>query len=245
MNNKWSEDEVIIAYSLYCVTPLNKINPRNEHIKAIANLAIFNHSVDSLVLRMRNFQSLDPGVKGGLRNIAKLDKKVFEKFNTDWGELATVFESITGFEIFDLPLLQGSKKLSSVVNKNKTNRLRAEFKKYVFATYEDKCAISGVSNSALLRASHIKPFSACKSNNDKVAATNGILLNAFYDACFDKGYFTIDKNYKIIVSKHINDNSQFISDNLKRLANTYISIPSRNRARYDFIEYHNDIIFKR
>ena len=31
--NAWSREDIIIAYALYCVTPLGKINPSNKVIQ--------------------------------------------------------------------------------------------------------------------------------------------------------------------------------------------------------------------
>lgn len=33
--NAWSREDIIIAYALYCVTPLGKINPSNKVIQQV------------------------------------------------------------------------------------------------------------------------------------------------------------------------------------------------------------------
>lgn len=43
--NAWSREDIIIAYALYCVTPLGKINPSNKVIQQVAE--IIPHSVVS------------------------------------------------------------------------------------------------------------------------------------------------------------------------------------------------------
>ena len=58
--NAWSREDIIIAYALYCVTPLGKINPSNKVIQQVAE--IIPHSVASIVMRMRNFRYIDPDV---------------------------------------------------------------------------------------------------------------------------------------------------------------------------------------
>lgn len=34
--NAWSREDIIIAYALYCVTPLGKINPSNKVIQKVS-----------------------------------------------------------------------------------------------------------------------------------------------------------------------------------------------------------------
>ena len=43
--NAWSREDIIIAYALYCVTPLGKINPSNKVIQQVAE--VIPHSVAS------------------------------------------------------------------------------------------------------------------------------------------------------------------------------------------------------
>ena len=54
----WSREDIIVAYALYCITPLNAIRPSNTLIQQVA--CGFSHSVSSLVMRMKNFAAIDP-----------------------------------------------------------------------------------------------------------------------------------------------------------------------------------------
>src|SRR4051794_4708639 len=51
----------------------------------------------------------------------------------------------------------------------------------------EACAVTGISDSALLRASHIVPWSACTSDAQRLYVNNGLLLSALWDAAFDTG----------------------------------------------------------
>ena len=96
--NAWSREDIIIAYALYCVTPLRKINPSNKVIQQVAE--IIPHSVASIVMRMRNFRYIDPKVSSGLKNVAKADRMIYEEFKHDWGSLSLEAETLTGLAIF-------------------------------------------------------------------------------------------------------------------------------------------------
>lgn len=204
--NAWSREDIVIAYALYCVTPLNKINPRNKAIQQIAE--IIPHSVASLVMRMQNFRYLDPRAESGLGHVAKADRLIYEEFKHDWGALSIEAETLTGLALFDSTPLQGAKPLSSLTDKRKVTRERVFFKKAVLSTYDDRCFISGCALPQMLVASHIKPYSKCRSAEERTNPENGICLNTFYDKAFDSGLITITPSMKIYVSPIITNAPQ-------------------------------------
>ena len=204
--NAWSREDIIIAYALYCVTPLGKINPSNKVIQQVAD--IIPHSVASIVMRMRNFRYIDPKVSSGLKNVAKADRMIYEEFKHDWGSLSLEAETLTGLAIFDSSPLQGAKPLSSLTNHGRVSRERHFFKQAVLSFCNPTSFISGCALPQMLVASHIKPYSQCRSEADRVSPDNGICLNTFYDKAFDRGLITITPSMKIYVSPIILDSPQ-------------------------------------
>lgn len=62
--------------------------------------------------------------------------------------------------------------------------------------------LRGLSLTAILRASHIKPWR--DSNNvERLDVFNGLLLSPAYDAAFDMGLISFDAGGKIIVSNKL------------------------------------------
>jgi predicted restriction endonuclease len=53
------------------------------------------------------------------------------------------------------------------------------------------CPLTGITEPALLRASHIVPWSDC-SDAQRLDVHNGLLLSALWDAAFDKGLVSFD-----------------------------------------------------
>lgn len=51
---------------------------------------------------------------------------------------------------------------------------------------EPKCRVTGVTNKALLIASHIKPWSKCDNNAERLDGNNGLLLSPHIDKLFDR-----------------------------------------------------------
>ena len=52
--------------------------------------------------------------------------------------------------------------------------------------WDSRCPLTGITDPALLRASHIIPWSEC-SDEQRLDVHNGLLLSALWDAAFDQG----------------------------------------------------------
>lgn len=73
------------------------------------------------------------------------------------------------------------------------------FRKALERYWQDACAITGIRDRALLRASHIKPW-ADSTDNERLDVYNGILLAAHLDAAFDKHLVTISSTGDLVFS---------------------------------------------
>lgn len=62
------------------------------------------------------------------------------------------------------------------------------------------CAVLGVSESRLLRASHIKPWAECRSDAERLDVYNGLLLSAHLDAAFDAFLISFEDDGRIFLS---------------------------------------------
>lgn len=78
------------------------------------------------------------------------------------------------------------------------------FREGLLALWAGRCAITGVDEPALLRASHAKPWKDA-SDSERLDVYNGLLLAAHLDAAFDKGLITLDENGVVIPSAKLSD----------------------------------------
>lgn len=62
------------------------------------------------------------------------------------------------------------------------------------------CAVLGVNEARLLRASHIKPWSECDTDAERLDVYNGLLLSAHLDAAFDAFLVSFDVEGRIVIS---------------------------------------------
>ena len=82
----------------------------------------------------------------------------------------------------------------------------AFFRKAVVHVYDYKCAFCGLKitktvNQNIVDGAHIKPFSQFYDNR----IHNGIALCKNHHWAFDRGWFTVDEQYKIIVSNDLEE----------------------------------------
>ena len=79
------------------------------------------------------------------------------------------------------------------------------FREKLIVHWGAKCAVSGVSNLLLLRASHIKPWALCYTDIERMDVYNGLLLSANLDAAFDSGLISFDCSGGMIFSTRLSD----------------------------------------
>ena len=68
------------------------------------------------------------------------------------------------------------------------------FREGLMAYWGGRCPLTGISEPALLRASHIKPWARCESDAERLDVHNGLLLSALWDAAFDTGLVTFEND---------------------------------------------------
>lgn len=76
--------------------------------------------------------------------------------------------------------------------------------------WESRCAVTGLAVTALLRASHIKPWADCESDAERLDVYNGLLLAPHLDAAFDRGFITVQDDGAITVSAALDEEARAI-----------------------------------
>jgi hypothetical protein len=70
------------------------------------------------------------------------------------------------------------------------------FRKNLMEYWQGRCPLTGITDPALLRASHIVPWSECTDDAQRLDVHNGLLLSALWDAAFDRALVTFDDEGK-------------------------------------------------
>ena len=66
------------------------------------------------------------------------------------------------------------------------------FRSGLIEYWQGRCPLTGITDTVLLRASHIVPWKDCTNDAERLDVHNGLLLSALWDAAFDRGLVTFD-----------------------------------------------------
>ncbi|MDP5169164.1 MAG: HNH endonuclease [Bacteroidia bacterium] len=249
----WNREELILAINLYCKLPFGKLHKGNPEVIHLANL--IGRTPGSVAFKLVNFASLDPslqarGIKGA-QNASKLDLAVWNEFYHNWDQLPfesekllsqyerTTVEELNQLDISQLP--QEGKVRSQVVQARVNQNF---FRSMVIAAYNNQCCITGLANSNLLIAGHIRPWALDEKN--RMNPRNGIAINSLHDKAFEQGLITILPTYKIKISSALKKQKDAVTkDFFLRYDNESIFLPKRFYPDKAFLEYHNDERFQK
>ena len=249
----WDRQELILAINLYFKTEFGKIHNRNPEIIKLAKY--LNRSPSSVGWKLVNFASFDPSLKKrgikGATHTSKLDKKVWDEFYNNLDVLS--FESEKLFAELKQSTVEKLNNLSEIdlLKEGKTReqivKIRVNqsfFRKTVLASYNNTCCITGIKQSELLIAGHIKPWGIDKEN--RLNPRNGIAINALHDKAFETGLITITPDYKIKVSSVLKkqEKVKFIQENFCVYENKSIILPTKFLPDKKFLQYHNERRFR-
>jgi hypothetical protein len=79
---------------------------------------------------------------------------------------------------------------------------QGQFRAAVENRWNGRCAVTGCAIPAVVRASHIKPWSK-STNPERLNPANGVLLAAHIDALFDRGLISFTNNGSMLLSPEI------------------------------------------
>ncbi len=246
--NNWTREEEIIVFNLYCKIPFKSSSKNHPEVIKIANL--IGRTPSAVNMKIGNFGSFDENLKKqgivGLQNASKLDREIFIEFNNKWDELSYESEKLLATYkgnnlLEEVKIPQGSEIEMTI--KQRVNQ--QFFRESVLTSYQKSCCITGLSNTELLVASHIKPWKVSTSV-EKTNPRNGLCLNSLHDKAFDRGFITISEDYKIIVSNEIKDvfNGQTVENFFKVFDGKSIILPEKFLPEKTFIQYHNECIYE-
>jgi putative restriction endonuclease len=247
-SRNWTRDELIVAFNLYCKTTFGRIHNRNPDIISLAKL--LDRSPSAVSWKLANFARLDPSLQkrdiAGASHGSKLEQEVWDEFNADWDKLA--FES----EVMRTELVGGSLPTEDVMifPEGKTRVAEVQirvnqsfFRSAVLAAYDSRCCVTGMGINGLLCASHIVPWSVDVRN--RTNPRNGLCLNALHDRAFDRGLFTLNSDFEVLISPLIeNDRDPALQLHLLSYAGKKIRIPEHFQPDESFLKHHRDHIFQ-
>ncbi|ODP31105.1 HNH endonuclease [Pandoraea sp. ISTKB] len=112
---------------------------------------------------------------------------------------------------------------------------QGRFRTDLLRRWSNRCALTGLSNTDLLVASHIHAWSLC-DNDDRINPDNGLLLASHIDRLFDRGHISFDDRGEMLIGETLSaaDRSILALDRCTRLR----SLTDGNRT---FLAKHRDL----
>jgi len=245
---RWTRNELICTFNLYCRMPFGKIHNRNPAVISLAET--LGRSASAVSWKLANFARLDPtlakrNIKGASHG-SKEEEVIWREFESNWEGLAFESERLRlGEDAWSdvgsaLGFPEGQTRESLVrVRVNQTF-----FRQAVLNAYNSVCCVTGIEAPELLCASHIVPWSVDVKN--RTNPSNGLCLNAFHDRAFDRGLMTINDDFTIRVSsKIVKLESLSLKTMLLDFQGKAIAMPRHFVPRLEFLEHHRSHIFQR
>lgn len=239
----WDRKELILAFELYCRIPFQKTKANNPEVINLAK--ILGRTPASVARKLGNFGAFDPALQSlkikGLTHTSKMDKEIWNEFNSDWNGLVLEADRLkTKFSIAHKPdeYLRKPKGPSEIKRLTKQRVHQTFFRETVLSSYESTCCVSGLSVRECLIASHIVPWS--EEEKFRADPTNGLCLSATFDRLFDSGLMTITKDLIIrfspILMKFKNSVSQELlcCYNEKSIKKPYRFLPGKDKLEWHY-----------
>jgi len=77
------------------------------------------------------------------------------------------------------------------------------FRNALLDYWQGKCCVTALDLPELLRASHIRPWAQCETDEQRLDVFNGLLLAPQLDALFDAGLMTVDATGSVCLSLQV------------------------------------------
>lgn len=150
-----------------------------------------------------------------------------------------------GASLPDAPLKAFETATAHLPHSTEAERLTVErvgqslFRQALLDYWDGRCPMTGITDAALLRASHIVPWAECESDALRLDVHNGLLLSALWDAAFDAGLISFADDGTVLRSPNLTAEATAAlnRDPLVRLApltDQHCQNLARHRTRYGF-----------
>ena len=96
VRKRWSRDELLVAFNLYCKLPFGRLTQSTPEIIRLAE--ILGRTPGAVAMKLYNFASFDPMHKArnvkGLANASAADREIWDEFHDNWEKVALESEKL-------------------------------------------------------------------------------------------------------------------------------------------------------
>ncbi|MDO8431098.1 MAG: HNH endonuclease [Candidatus Binatus sp.] len=132
---------------------------------------------------------------------------VFDNLEGLYGALDRVYR--LGLSLPDVPFANFRAAVQNLSRATEIERLVIQrigqdvFRQALMNYWGGRCPLSGITDTALLRASHIVPWAECATDEQRLDVHNGLLLSALWDSAFDAGLITFEDDGLVLFSPEL------------------------------------------
>ena len=238
----WTESEIEAAIDLYVRTPFGRIHARNPDIVRLA--AALDRTPSSVALKLTNLASIDDTLdRRGMSHASSLDRRVWSRFFEQLREFSKSYGSgLSPESANELGEFPQASYLAPAEGGLMVQRLidvrvgQDYFRRMVLASYEHRCAITGIAQPELLVAGHIRPWAIDTEN--RINPHNGLCLNRLHDKAFEEQLIAIDPDGRVLYSKRLKAETR---TKMKMLNDGgRFEFPAKFKPNSDFLEEHRE-----
>ena len=243
-----------MAWALYMVLPAREVDDQGRDVQALAGA--LGRTANAVALKAWNIAAWDERrlAKGkvGMTHGSRLDREVWVEYDSRGdallGEAVVLLEGALQGDAAAPELRRAVAEVPEGLTRETVVAQRVNqsyFRNRLMENYGERCCLTGLTMKTLLVASHIKPWAACDPATERLAPDNGLLLNSLHDRAFDQGLITLDRQLKVVVSPAVPKDDEAAGRMLWAYEGRQIAAPKAFAPRREFIEYHNDVVFRR
>ena len=253
----WTRKETLFALYLMFELPFGKFDKGNKEI--IDASSLLGRSPSSLAMKLGNLYSCLPkairGHRRGLPGSSALDKGIVEEYLQEPDRM--MIEAAQAAMFYYGAKSEAAREIQQALTPTKTESMywragrlsQSLFRRKLLSAYESRCCITGLERKELLIASHIKPWSIADSG-ERIASSNGLLLNALHDKAFDRGLITITNDLELNLSPVLRHDvlpKAVVENFFEAYENQRISIPQSKEdiPSSSFLAWHRKNVFLR
>jgi hypothetical protein len=151
-----------------------------------------------------------------------------------------------GLSLPDAPLARFRAQTAGLPQTTEVERLVVQrigqdiFRAALMDYWGGRCPITGITDPALLRASHIVPWAEC-DDAERLDVYNGLLLSALWDAAFDSGLVTFTNDGAVLASAELSAAARSVlgierAPRLPKLRDDHRANLAAHRARHGLFD---------
>lgn len=167
----------------------------------------------------------------------------FSKLSGLYDALDRVYK--LGVSLPDAPLAVFHKRTIDLPSNTEAERLTVVrigqdiFRDALLEYWNGRCPLTGITDRALLRASHVVPWAECESDALRLDVHNGLLLSALWDCAFDSGLISFSDAGTVLRSSRLSEAAALALQldsvrAISQLTDSHRSNLARHRAKHDF-----------